>query len=481
MTGRMVGFAVSFFIPVVLVRIFAPSEFGTYRQLFLIYSTLYGIAQFGMAESLYYFLPGASTKGGRYVVNAMLVLSVVGLASFVLLGATGASLSRWLNNAGMSRYFPLIGIFMLLVLISTVLEIVMIARKRYGLASFSYAVSEIARAGFFMIPVLLLRDLKGLLIGAVIFAFFRCAAALLYLYHEFKADFRPDSALLKEQFAYALPFQLAVVVEILQANFHQYAVSYRFDVATFALYSVGCLQIPLIDFVASSASNVMMVRMTDEIRQGRVATVLSLWHDTVGNLALFFFPLVGLLLLNARPLIVFLFTIRYLPSVPVFMIMSIMILFAVFPTDSVIRVFAQTRFLFLLNAVRLILIAASIGWFLSTFGLIGAALVTVTAAFVAKGLALVRLKSMLGVGFPRLLPWRKLITILGLTCAAVVPSLIVKTLFDISPLPALLLTGVVYTVSYLTLLMGFGFFDEVRRLSSASVWQRLGFGRAKAG
>ena len=33
------------------------AEFGTYKQLFLIYATLFGVAQLGMAESLYYFIP----------------------------------------------------------------------------------------------------------------------------------------------------------------------------------------------------------------------------------------------------------------------------------------------------------------------------------------------------------------------------------------------------------------------------------------
>ena len=55
--GRVLGFLSTFFIPVVLVRIFDPVDFGTYRQLFLIYTTIFYAAQFGMAESLYYFMP----------------------------------------------------------------------------------------------------------------------------------------------------------------------------------------------------------------------------------------------------------------------------------------------------------------------------------------------------------------------------------------------------------------------------------------
>src|SRR5207247_2598907 len=79
-----------------------------------------------------------------------------------------------------------------------------------------------------------------------------------------------DAALLRRQLAYAVPFQLSAIVEILQGNLHNYAVSHYFDAATFAIYSVGCLRIPLVDFVLNSVSNVMMVRMAEEIRDGRM-------------------------------------------------------------------------------------------------------------------------------------------------------------------------------------------------------------------
>src|SRR5206468_6900138 len=117
----------------------------------------------------------------------------------------------------------------------------------------------------------------------------------------------------------------------------------------FAIYAVGCLQIPLVDIVMLSASNVMMVRMTHTIHEGRGHAVVALWHDTTRKLALIFFPFVGLLLVNARELIVLLFTENYLASTPIFMVSSLYILLTVFQIDGVLRVYAQTRFLFVIN------------------------------------------------------------------------------------------------------------------------------------
>src|ERR1051325_2700062 len=80
MSGRTIAFAATFFIPLVLARVFDPAQFGTYKQLFLIWATLYAIAQLGMAQSLYYFLPRAPHRAGSYVANCLLFLAAAGVA-----------------------------------------------------------------------------------------------------------------------------------------------------------------------------------------------------------------------------------------------------------------------------------------------------------------------------------------------------------------------------------------------------------------
>src|SRR5205814_4673549 len=129
-----------------------------------------------------------------------------------------------------------------------------------------------------------------------VFFFIRVCAIFGYFRSEFGARLHLDWQLLKEQWGYALPFSLSVVVQVIQQQYHQYAVAFHFDAATFAIYSVGCLQIPLVDFMATPASNVMMVRMTEERRDGGVGRLLPIWHDTTRKLALLFFPFVGLLI-----------------------------------------------------------------------------------------------------------------------------------------------------------------------------------------
>jgi len=475
MAGRTMGFVAAFCIPVVLARIFDQTEFGTYKQIFLIAATLYTIGQLGMAESLLYFLPLGPRHGARYATNSLLALVGGGAACLVFLAMAGEPVSRWLGNPALARYTTLLGVYLLLMLTSAVLELVMIARKRYSWASRSYVALDFCRAGFLIIPPLFVPELQWLLLGAVGFAALRCAVTLWYLFYEFDGELRPDAGLLRAQVAYALPFQLSGIVETFQTNLHQYVVAHHFDAATFAIYAVGCLQVPLVEVVFASVVNVMMVRMAEELRDGRDAAAMAIWHDGARKLALLFFPLALLLAVTSRQVIVLLFTENYAASAPIFMVSALGLLMPPLLVDGVLRVYAQTRLLFVLNLVRLGVMVAVLGWFLDVFHLVGPLLATLLAGCVMRALALARIRQLMRVSMAQVLPWRSLAGILAAAAVAAGPALIVKWELGLPTLPLLLATSCVYGVTYLAAVRRFRLLSvEEERAVRAWIGQQIG-------
>jgi O-antigen/teichoic acid export membrane protein len=176
MGGRCVAFAATFLIPVILVRTFDQASFGTYKQVFLIYSTLFVIAQFGMAESLYYFLPGNSPNGGKLTLNALLTLACSGILCAAILTAGASVFARWVGNPAVAAFLPALGVYLALTLVGVSLEISMVAEKRFLLAACSFAISESVRAAMFVLPAVVTGKLQWLLIGAVIFGMVRVIA-----------------------------------------------------------------------------------------------------------------------------------------------------------------------------------------------------------------------------------------------------------------------------------------------------------------
>ena len=446
-TGRAPGVAIAFAIPLVLARVFDQAEFGTYKQLFLIYATLFGLAQLGMAESLYYFVPREAAAAGRHAANAMLALAGIGLTCVTLLFAFRDAVAAWLSNPALAPHLVPLGWFLALMLTSAVFEIILISRKKPAVAAWAYALSDIARAACLIVPAALAFGLRGVMAGAVLFAGTRVVVTAIALWREFGANLRIDGRVLARQLAYALPFALAVGIEVLHINWHQYAVAARFDAATFAVYAVGCLQVPVVDLIVTSAVNVMMVEMA-VAKERRASAARWLWHDTITRLGFMIFPLAAFLIVMAREIIVLLFTPAYAASVPIFMLWSLTMLASVLVVDGVLRVFAQTKYLVVQNVAQLVLIAVLVGPMLSLFGMAGAVLATLAAALTVKAAAVVRISRLMGLAFHEALPWRRLAT--AATCAAVAaaPTLALARGTELPPLATLPLGALVYAASY---------------------------------
>jgi O-antigen/teichoic acid export membrane protein len=465
--ARVLSFAVTFLIPVILVRIFDQATFGAYKQVFLLYVVLYAIAQVGMAESLYYFIPSNPAKGGGIVLNAVIVLAISGGICVAVLTARSSDVARWLGNPAVAPYILPIGVFLLFMLITAVLEISMVAAKHYVLAAWTYFSSDLLRSAFLIVPALVFRKLEAVLAGAIVFASLRFVYCAGYLVREFGAKLSVDWASLRRQLSYALPFELAIIVDTLQTNYHQYTVSHHFGAIAFATYSVGCLQLPFVDFVAGPAANVMMVRMAEEMTADRSRNVLTIWRETTRRLALVFFPLFALLLVSAREIILLLFTERYAAAIPIFMLWAAVVPLAVFQTDSLLRVFARTRFILFVNILRLAMIAGLIGASISTIGLRGAVLITLLALVVSKGLSLTRALSLMHARAREIVPWGNLAAIGAASAAACLPAWIVKTQMPLPLAPLLVAMGGVFSLAYFALLFEFELLSEAERRTLA--------------
>jgi O-antigen/teichoic acid export membrane protein len=447
--GRAVGFAVAFLIPLVLARVFDQATFGAYKQLFLVYATLFGLAQLGMAESLYYFTPRHADRAGRYVANALMTLAVCGAASMAVVPLVADRVGGLGETADARAGVTWLGVFLALMLPSAMFEIVLIARRRCAGAACAYAASDVARTLLLAGPAIAVGSLRGLMAGAVTFAALRFGAMLVYFWREFGGSLRPDLGAWRTQLAYALPFALAVSLDVLQINLHQYVVAARFDAAAFAVYAVGCLQIPLVDVIVMSHANVMMVRLAE--RADAAQETLAIWHGTVTRLALVIFPLAVLLVIGAREIITVLFTTRYLASVPIFMLWSLSMLPAVFCVDSMLRALAQTRFLFVLNLVRLVVVAVLVGPLLSAFGMRGAVLVSLLAATVGVGLAVRRIARLTQATAAGILPWGALSATAAMAVLAGVPALWFARASAMPPLVTLAATAGIYGAGYIGL------------------------------
>jgi hypothetical protein len=157
------------------------------------------------------------------------------------------------------------------------------------------------------------------------------------------------------------------------------------------------------------------------------------------------------------------------------MVWCLSILLVCFQTDGVLRVFAEIRYMFVINGVRLAVLVAFMGWFLSRFNLMGAVAITLGGMALAKLMALARIRKVLQTSYREFLPWKSLGGGLIAAMVAAIPGIFVNAKLNLPPFALLPISGMVYTLTYAALVLLFGLLSKeeiasIRR--TVAVWNR---------
>ncbi len=366
-------------IPLILVRKMTPSEFGLYKQIFLVITTAYTVLPLGFALSVFYFFPREPERRGAVVWNVLLYHSFIGLAAAAVLALWPELLTALFRDPELVQYGPRMGLVVFLWSASLFVEFVAIANGETRLAAAFIAALHGIKSIFLLLAVVWFGTLDAVIDAAAAFGFLQLGLVLFYLGSRFPGYYRQfDWPLLKAQLAYALPLGAAALLWFVRTDFHRYYVAHHFDPAIYALYVVGTFQIPLLAVLGESVGSVMIPKVSELQKDGRIREILLLFARTMRKLAAFYLPVSAFLVLNAREIIVFLFTDRYLESVPLFAVDA-----ALFPlvaiaigADAVVRAYAEHRFYVIkIRAVLTVLLVVGLVFAVERLGLMGAVLV----------------------------------------------------------------------------------------------------------
>jgi hypothetical protein len=101
-----------------------------------------------------------------------------------------------------------------------------------------------------------------------------------------------------------------------------------------------------------------------------------------------------------------------------------------------------------MNVMRLAMVAALIGWFLSTFGMSGAVLVTLVSTLLVNLVGVARIARLLHLSVADTLPWGRLAAIFACALVAALPVLWITRESGMHPLVALGASSAIYAAVY---------------------------------
>lgn len=452
MCAKAIAFIFNTALPILLVRRLNQAEFGVYKQLFLVIGTSVTVLPLGFAMSAYYFLPRERNRRGETVLNILVYNLAIGCVACAAFVTWPALLAIIFDQTALTGYAPLIGVVILLWIVSQALEIIPIAYGETKLASALIVSVQLTRTAIYVGSVIVFGSVRALIWAAVVQGILQTGVLWWYLESRFPGFWRRfDGRLMRSQLSYALPLGLAGILYTVQTDLHSYFVSNRLGPVAFAIYGIGTAQIPLLTMLQEATNAVVIPRISALQQLGAHHEIIDLMARAMRKLSAAYFPLYALLMVVANEFITFLFTRRYLASVPVFRINLTLLLLGVMLQDPLFRAYVEQRFFLIRLRVMLCVLLAAGLWFGTTrFGLEGAITTVVLIGVIERTVMAVRFGRILGVSRKDL--WMlKDIGKLAIAAAAagLVTAGVRLLLLGSKPIVSLLVCGVAFSIVYL--------------------------------
>lgn len=431
MAGRMLAMPLVFLVPVILVRYFSITEFGHYRQLLLIFYVILPIIDMGISNSLFYFLPKYPEKKEQFLSQTYLIQFFLCVTIVVIFYVFNNEISHFVCKSNvLTPYILYIGMFAAMWHFSKILEVILIVEKKAHVASIFEFSSDLVRSLLSIVVVVLFHgNLKDLLVYALVpTGILRTLFMVVYMVKRKARIFlsiRKEFILL--QFRYALPFGLAVIIMGLVLQSHQYVVSIMGETTAFAIYTVGCFQLPFLSIILESVARPTLVRMTELSRLGnRNIEIAQIISNSIRKLWMIFFPMFFFLFVYAHEFVVLLFTDKFVASIPVFKVFIFMVPVSAIMLRHVPRVFAETRFILINNCLLLVISACFCIVCFRYFGIIGSAIGFIAANIIVQFSYLIKCRRMLDARVNDLIPLRSILYVSVLTSGIGIISCLFK-------------------------------------------------------
>lgn len=358
LTAKLVGFAFSFCVPLVVVRYLSQDEVGHYRAAFLVIANAIIVLPLGVSMSAYYFLARETEeRRSSCILNILGFNFVVGGIAALLFYLFPQSIGSIFQSEELTRLAPLIGVVIWIWIFSSFLETVAIANQETRVATVFIISAQFTKALFMCTAAFAFATVEAFLYAAIIQGAIQTVLLAWYLSSRFPDFWRSfDFAFLKEQLVYAVPFGIAGTLWLAQTEIHSWFAGHRFSPSDFAVYAYGCFEIPLIAMLAESVTAVLIPRMNALHGDNDRDEMVRLKVRAMQKLSFVYFPVYVFLLITANTFITTLFTQKYAASASVFVVNITLLPFSILITDPIVRSYKELGRVFLLT--RLFIVAA---------------------------------------------------------------------------------------------------------------------------
>jgi O-antigen/teichoic acid export membrane protein len=381
--AKLIGFVVMAAAPLIVVRVLSQTDFGLYKQIFLILSSSVQLLTFGFFMNLFYFLPREPALRPKIVLNVLIFHTFMGLLGMTVLLVYPRVLDS-LGSSALMTYARPLAVAVALTIIGYCLEVVATANQDVKYSAAFIVAAQLTKGVAVSFVAAAFRSVSALVYAVIFQGLVQCGVLLWYLNNRFPGFIgRPNWWLMRDQFSYSMPLAMGTLALLAQTSYPQFMVARQFSAAEYAIYAVGCSNLPLIGLIRESVNAVLITRVSYLQQQDDQRGITVLLANVIRKLSFAYLPVVAFLTVAATEFIAALYTPRYVGSLPIFLINLLAIPLSLLPLDAVYRAYKDFgRFLVAMRTLSTLLLVPAVYFGIHYAGMVGsiAAVVLVMTA-----------------------------------------------------------------------------------------------------
>lgn len=335
------------------------AEFGYWKELFFLLNLGIPLLSFGIPEGYKYYL----AKEGKYKTmfsNTLTSFIAISLfLSFIFILLNVFHYFQWIN---LDKYYLISLLFPVAFLVFNINKTL-----RYGYINEKKVLAHTKITLLYYILTLVLTivfyfyidKIKSQFLYIGIFFFIALYGFPLYsLMRKNNLVLKPKwlnreflSKVLKQGF----PLYLATFIGTMSVNLDKSIVSFFENKETFAIFSVGALEIPIFAMLSAAFSQNIYPSLVKLVNENKKEEAKDLWLATTKKVSYITFPIILILMIFSKEIIFFIYTPKYSESVIIFQTYLLIGLFRNNHYGSLIAASGQTKYITLYSGMMLLL------------------------------------------------------------------------------------------------------------------------------
>ncbi len=416
------------FLPIILVRILAPSEIGLYKIFFIhlmVFPFLFLIG--GPVQSVYYWVGKKEEERAGYLHSTWALTAILSLLVLIVSLPFINFISSWLDFP--TKYsFLMIFSGSLLVLSGHYGEAKTALGDRITGTSFNTGF-EVIKVLSILITAWITKDVGSIFFAYTIVFLSKLIISSILGYKAKTLSFNFDKEKIKEVFWYCFPISLSALLGFFVDKIDLLILSSYLDSEGFAFYSMGCLVVPPLILLDMSVQKVLIPKLSTLYNEKKFEVASEHFRKAISDTSFLIIPAIFGLIFFAEPIVTLLYTDKYQSSAIFLKIFAIGYLQYTIPHDAIPRASGNSGWILKIYLVTTPISLVAVFLAAKYSGAEAALTAAIILKFFPKFFGILYSKKLMNWGWKDVFPYSRILLYSMVALALSLISLFVKSFF----------------------------------------------------